>query len=337
MEETMNMNFDWPGMTSDIYKYVQGCPECQWFKKQRKNFGDIPVSDPIVTPWEVVAVDLTGPWTVPTGHHVRCVNRGGNMTATGIVSSVENEPLQLMCLTIIDLATRWLEIVRIKDKEAHTVAKAFDRVWLSRYPRSLRCDHDQGSEFIGFEFQELLDSYGITSSPTTVQNPTANAVLERTHQTMTNMLRTTDLQTNDFTMQDEAFEDLVAAVCFALRAGYHTSMKATPTQLAFGRDMFFPTTYVANWHQQRAQALTRMTKEVALENNNRINDDYAVGERVLIRRDQGGEVLGKLARPTHGPFRIIQVFPNGTVRIDCGRYTERINIRRLLPFYQTVH
>jgi uncharacterized membrane protein len=111
--------------------------------------------------------------------------------------------------------------------------------------------HDQGSEFIGFEFQELLDSYGIILSPTTVQNLTAKAVLEQIHQMIGNMLCTSDLQTIDFTLQDEAFDDLVAAVCFALRASYHTSMKATPKQLAFGCDMFFLTTYVANWHQQR--------------------------------------------------------------------------------------
>jgi hypothetical protein len=141
----------------------------------------------------------------------------------------------------------------------------------------------------------------------------------------------------DFTLRDEAFDDLVAAVCFALRASYHTSMKATLTQLAFGCDMFFPTTYVANWHQQRAKAFVRMTKEVEKENRNHITHDYAVGDRVLICHDHAGEVLGKLARPTYGPYRIVQVFPNGAARIDRGRYTKRINICRLLPFHQPVH
>jgi hypothetical protein len=78
-------------------------------------------------------------------------------------------------------------------------------------------------------------------------------------------------------------------------------------------------------------------RPVEKENRTRITHDYAVGDRVLIRCDRAGEVLGKLARPTYGPYRIVQVFPNGTVRIDRGRYTERINIRRLLPFHQQVH
>jgi Integrase zinc binding domain len=133
-EETLKMNFDWPSLTSDVFKYVQGCPECQHFKKQHKNYDNVPVGDPIVTPWEVVAVDLIGPWTVPTGHCVRHTNRGGNVTATSSVPSTESEPLQLMCLTVIDLATRWVEIIRIKDKDMRTVAKTFDQVWLLRYP-----------------------------------------------------------------------------------------------------------------------------------------------------------------------------------------------------------
>jgi transposase InsO family protein len=212
------------------------------------------------------------------------------------------------------------------------VAKKFDQVWLSRYPRPLRCIHDQGSEFIGFEFQELLDSYGIQSSATTVKNPTANAVIERVHQTMTNMLRTTDLQSVNFSTALDPFDDILSSVAFALRATYHTSMKAT--QVVFGRDMFFPTTYVANWHQQRAMQTERMQRDAAKENRNRIDYPYEVGDLVLIRRDRGDEVIGKLARPTYGPFRIIQVFPNGTVIVDRHRFHERIHVRRLIPYHR---
>jgi hypothetical protein len=73
-----------------------------------------------------------------------------------------------------------------------------------------------------------------------------------------------------------------------------------------------------------------MTHETARENRNRVTHTYEFGDKVLIRRDCGGEVLGKLARPTHGPYRIVRTFPDGTFCIDRGRYTEKINIRRLL-------
>jgi hypothetical protein len=142
-------------------------------------------------------------------------------------------------------------------------------------------------EFVGFEFQELLESHGVHSSPTMVKNPTTNAILEHTHQTMSNMLRTADLQTIDFTMVDKVLQHLIAAVSFALQASYHTTMKATPTQLAFGRDIFSPTTYIANWHQQRVQAIEWMTRVTAHENHNQIMHTYDAGDQVLICCDCG--------------------------------------------------
>jgi hypothetical protein len=80
-----------------------------------------------------------------------------------------------------------------------------------------------------------------------------------------------------------------------------------------------------------------MEKDNEQENRNCIVHTYSVGDQVLIPCDQGGEVLGKPTHPTHGPYCIIQVFPNGTVFLDCGWFTNRINICQLLPFHQTVH
>jgi hypothetical protein len=68
MEEMMKMNFVWPGMTADFFNYVwQRCPECRKFKGQRKNYGDVPVGDPIFTPWEVVV----GPCTIPVNCQIQ--------------------------------------------------------------------------------------------------------------------------------------------------------------------------------------------------------------------------------------------------------------------------
>jgi hypothetical protein len=124
-------------------------------------------------------------------------------------------------------------------------------------------------------------------------------------------------------------DDLLASVAFALRATYHTSMQASPAQMVFGCDMIFPMMYVANWHHQRNNQLQQMQRDAARENANRIDHRYNVGDLVLIQCDHGGEVLGRLARPTHGPFRVIQVVPNVTVIIDHIHFHERINVCRL--------
>ena len=48
---------------------------------------------------------------------------------------------------------------------------------------------------IKLHFQSLCDTYGIKRKPTTVKNPQANAILERIHGVLRNMLRTSKLDT----------------------------------------------------------------------------------------------------------------------------------------------
>jgi hypothetical protein len=54
-----------------------------------------------------------------------------------------------------------MEIAALKNKESITITRTFDQVWLSHYPHPVNCLHDNGTEFVSAEFQELLQSYGI--------------------------------------------------------------------------------------------------------------------------------------------------------------------------------
>ena len=65
------------------------------------------------------------------------------------------------------------------------------------------------------------------------------------------------------------------------------------------------------------------------ENTKRISHDYKVNHNILIYRDG---IFRKLDGPFLGPYKIIEVYTNGTVRIQRGIVTERINIRRLTPY-----
>ncbi len=52
--------------------------------------------------------------------------------------------------------------------------------------------YDDGSEF-KLHFCALFKTYGIKCKPTSIKNPTANAILERIHAVLTNMLHTAKL------------------------------------------------------------------------------------------------------------------------------------------------
>ena len=323
LKASIKQHFTWKNLSTDIENHVRNCETCQKFKRQRKHYGKLPLTTHDPHPWQTVCVDLIGPWTVPSPTKIKSKSSNDS----------KDESLKLLALTAIDPDTSWIEIIHVPNKESETIAQYFDQQWLSRYPRPLECIHDNGSEFVGFEFQELLDSYGIKSRVTTVGNPQANAILERVHQVIANMLRSTKLMQNPIKDASE-FTAKLQSIQWAINSTYHTTLRASPAQLVFGRDMILPTTYLANWAaiQHRRQSLSEYDNN--RENATRIPHEYRVNDRVLIRRSLDN--LGKLARPTLGPFRIVDVSSvsiNGTVIIDRGNCQERINIRRLLPFF----
>ena len=93
-------------------------------------------------------------------------------------------------MTAIDTVTNLVELIRVDEKYSETIARKYAQCWLSRYPWPQRCVHDPGTEFTGPEFQTLLENCRIKDVCTSAKNPQANAVCERMHQTVGNVLRT---------------------------------------------------------------------------------------------------------------------------------------------------
>ena len=155
-------------------------------------------------------------------------------------------------LTCIDLVTNLVEIIRLTGKTASQVAQQFENVWLSRYPRPNRCVHDNGGEFIGHEFQTMLQQHGIQDAPISSRNPQGNSVAERMHQTMANVMRTylhqsvqdminaylpLDQPQNEMQLT-QLMENVLATVTYATRASVSRALNTSHGNLVFNRDMF---------------------------------------------------------------------------------------------------
>jgi hypothetical protein len=108
---------------------------------------------------------------------------------------------------------------------------------------------------------------------------------------------------------------------WAINTTFHKTLKGSPAQLAFNRDMILPTSFAANWYAINNQKQTQSQSAVSAENCKCISHEFCLNDKVLIRHDigNGHPYLGKLAKPTQGPFKIIDVqqLPiNGTVLIQ---------------------
>ena len=228
---------------------------------------------------------------------------------------------------MIDPATGWFEICTHDDKRAITVANLVELTWLSRYPRPSKVTMDRGKEFVGKEFKRELceKEYGIKVKMATTANPQANSIVERVHQTLGNMVRSLNLQESEDL--DFEWNGVLSAAAYGIRSTYHTTLKASPGQLVFGRDMIFNIRHVADWRaiQQRKQQV--IDKNNRRENSTRIEHHYQIGDEVIMRNKSAN----KYESPNIGPFEIVRVHNNGTVTLKKGAIEMQVNIRHLSP------
>ena len=204
-----NKLFWWPGMWRDTRKLVAACPECQYGDKRRA----APVGElqPIVVdqPWDVVGIDLVGPFKV-TPRYNRYI------------------------LTMIDYYTRWVIFSPLRDAKAVDVVTAVMDQLVHKYGLPKSIVSDRGSQFTGGLFQRLVARLRVGHNMTTPYHPQANGRIERVHRTMNAMLaKQANSHHNDW-------DEYVGATAFAINTAWSRSTGSTPYELLFGRSPRIP-------------------------------------------------------------------------------------------------
>jgi hypothetical protein len=106
LEETLRGSMYWKGMRRTVRAYVKNCKKCQVNKRKQKQYGKLPPKQVITKPWHTLCVDFIGPYTI----------KGKDSTV-----------FVFMCLTMIDPATSWFEIVELPVLECPDVSTAKDK------------------------------------------------------------------------------------------------------------------------------------------------------------------------------------------------------------------
>jgi hypothetical protein len=138
------------------------CKDCQKHKLASRGYGLLPKGELRIAPWEEVAINLIGPWTV----------------------KVNGQQVECNVLTCIDTASNLVKLIWVDNKTAKHICDKFTQSWLCRYPRPVQCLHDKGGKFIGQNFQWLLEIFSTKDVCSTSKNPQFNAICERMHQTV---------------------------------------------------------------------------------------------------------------------------------------------------------
>eukprot|EP00804_Cyclotella_cryptica_P023782 CCRYP_011156-RA/>CCRYP_011156-RA protein AED:0.40 eAED:0.51 QI:0/0/0/1/0/0/3/0/266 len=100
LEETLRAAMYWKGLRHSVRTFVKNCHKCQVNKRRQHKYGKLPTKLVVSNPWEVLCVDLIGPYTL---------------------KGKDGTEIDFMCVTMIDPATSWFEIVELPVTEFNSV------------------------------------------------------------------------------------------------------------------------------------------------------------------------------------------------------------------------
>ncbi|EGZ15087.1 hypothetical protein PHYSODRAFT_286243 [Phytophthora sojae] len=162
----------------------------------------------------------------------------------------------------------------------------------------------------------------IKDKPITAKNPQANAICERVHLEIMNILR----------VRPDLHDQLEVALnysAYAIWASYHSVLRASPAPLMFGEDMITRELHFANWNFHSKQRFMAIMQDNDRETMRRLQHFYRVGDNVMLRAP--ARERKKTDPVAKGPFVVKAVYDNGIVLLDTGSSEYRVNIRRIFP------
>lgn len=303
--------FRWPRMVQEIRDYIKGCLTCQRLKSGREriqgHFKTIPRSSPLKT----VHVDVWGPVTGKSKFWV---------------------------LTMIDKATRWVEVERIDCLDAATFVRVFISVWVARFgvPDVIVTDNAQAfrSEFA----KQAAHMLGVSLRYTTVYHPEGNSPIETFHR----WLRKATLYFENKSL-DLADDEVLQIVVMGYRTSVHESLGDTPAYLLYGLDLTWPEDREIQElclavHRERAKLFKELRERIIREaedlnwlanqrkNLSRKDLTFKVGDLVLVRREHTGKGHYNWSLPK----RVLSVLPTGKTAVVqdlSGRKVTRVHLQ----------
>jgi hypothetical protein len=161
----LTRNYWWPGMTTDVKKYVSGCDVCQRMKvRLQQPYGPLQPNPVPSGPWEVITVDLITQLPVSDGYDAvmvvvdRFSERGHFFPITNQFSA--KDLAQLL----------------------------YERIW-TQHGLPLQIISNRGTQFAAALFQEWCELLGIKSTMSTAYHPQTDGQTEQVNQTLEQYIR----------------------------------------------------------------------------------------------------------------------------------------------------
>ena len=188
---------------------AQSCPQCQMgsdYGHRQKTTRAIQSQGP----WDTLSVDIVGP--LPADRR------------------------QEFLIVLVDCYSRYTILVPSSNHTASTASEALFWHVVLYFGTPRRLLSDRSREFVGDVWGKLMCSLGIQRVLTSPYHPEGNAMNERSHRTLNNMLRTLLLEGNS----SKAWVEKVPGIMLALNAMSHEPHGFSASMVATGHEPTLP-------------------------------------------------------------------------------------------------
>ena len=323
--ERLARRYYWPGMQSDLIRWVESCPAC-CLNKPNPGHGKAPlVQELFGVRFARVAVD--------------------------IISGFETTSNGNTCMMVItDYYTKYTKVFPLPNHTAATCADAMVRGWVLPLGAPLMLHSDQGREFESALWQGMCEHLAICKTRTNPYRPQSDGLVERFNRTLIAMLKPLVNENQD------DWDDQVDYVVHAYNSTIHASTNCTPNLLVFGEEIIMPADlvfgvvgvcpetpcgvlFVEGLRTNLKKAYERARMELR-KNARWQKTGYDTG--LKSRTFQEGDLVtrmhnpikGKKLKANHdGPWKIIRIISDTTCIIRTRkRKAQKSHVDRLRPW-----
>ena len=161
-ELSISHHFYWKNLLKTVHEICTKCKTCQFLKRNKKQCRKLPPKAAEIIPWDTLCVDLIGKHQFTLkggGRKFQIVPKGDERKYK--ITTKSGRSVYLQAVTMIDLATGWIEIHTIPLAQADLVSNQVELAWLAWYLLSNMVIVDKGNEFPAKFREMIINEYGI--------------------------------------------------------------------------------------------------------------------------------------------------------------------------------
>ena len=255
----VHRKFMWVGMQEYIRDYCAHCEICLRNKSSRDS--KVPLedfADPPSKPRQQIAFDIaTLPWSSNS---------------------------QRYFLLVIDMYSRYIELIPMANQEAITLKVSLLQNWIYRHGKPKVALSDQAKNVDGEVMRKLCESLEIDKKHSSPYHPEGDGMAERAIQTVKSLLRCV-LEEEEVSVYK--WPDLLQQVAFVFNASTSVSTGKSPHEVMYGDAPNLPLTIMTNSHEGD----TRLnTKTYCEELRCRLDQIWReVGDRLQVQKQKQAE------------------------------------------------